>query len=59
MKLGDGRLPAQLLGGDGQGHRRVAIEAGRWEIYVGGAAGAHVRKGDLWRPSTARKRSSR
>jgi nitrite reductase [NAD(P)H] large subunit len=25
----------------------VAIEGGRWEIYVGGAAGAHVRKGDL------------
>ena len=25
----------------------VAIEGGRWEIYVGGAAGGHVRKGDL------------
>ncbi|MFC3964385.1 nitrite reductase large subunit NirB [Nocardia jiangsuensis] len=25
----------------------VAIGDGRWEIYVGGAAGAHVRKGDL------------
>jgi nitrite reductase (NADH) large subunit len=25
----------------------VAVEGGRWEIYVGGAAGAHVRKGDL------------
>jgi nitrite reductase (NADH) large subunit len=25
----------------------VAIEGGRWEVYVGGAAGAHVRKGDL------------
>ncbi|MGI5241764.1 nitrite reductase large subunit NirB [Dactylosporangium sp. CA-139066] len=25
----------------------VAIEGSRWEIYVGGAAGAHVRKGDL------------
>ncbi|HYB34701.1 MAG TPA: nitrite reductase large subunit NirB [Mycobacterium sp.] len=25
----------------------VAIEGGRWEIYVGGAAGSHVRKGDL------------
>jgi nitrite reductase (NADH) large subunit len=24
----------------------VAIDGGRWEIYVGGAAGAHVRKGD-------------
>jgi len=25
----------------------VAIEGGKWEIYVGGAAGSHVRKGDL------------
>src|SRR5688572_33091814 len=25
----------------------VAIEGGCWEIYIGGAAGAHVRKGDL------------
>jgi nitrite reductase (NADH) large subunit len=25
----------------------VAVEGGRWEIYVGGAAGAHVRRGDL------------
>jgi nitrite reductase (NADH) large subunit len=25
----------------------VAIDGGQWEIYVGGAAGAHVRKGDL------------
>jgi nitrite reductase (NADH) large subunit len=25
----------------------VAVEGGNWEIYVGGAAGAHVRKGDL------------
>jgi len=25
----------------------VAVEGSRWEIYVGGAAGAHVRKGDL------------
>ncbi|MGI8802062.1 MAG: nitrite reductase large subunit NirB [Solirubrobacteraceae bacterium] len=25
----------------------VAVEGARWEIYVGGAAGAHVRKGDL------------
>ncbi|HEX6277639.1 MAG TPA: nitrite reductase large subunit NirB [Polyangiaceae bacterium] len=25
----------------------VAVEGGRFEIYVGGAAGAHVRKGDL------------
>jgi nitrite reductase (NADH) large subunit len=25
----------------------VAVEGSKWEIYVGGAAGAHVRKGDL------------
>ena len=25
----------------------VAIDGGQWQIYVGGAAGAHVRKGDL------------
>ena len=25
----------------------VAVEGGKWEIYVGGAAGANVRKGDV------------
>ena len=25
----------------------VAIEGGRWEIYVGGGAGSHIRKGDI------------
>jgi nitrite reductase (NADH) large subunit len=25
----------------------VGIEGGRWEVYIGGAGGAHVRKGDL------------
>jgi nitrite reductase (NADH) large subunit len=25
----------------------VAVDGGHWEIYVGGAAGAHIRKGDL------------
>ncbi len=25
----------------------VAIGEGKWEVYVGGAAGAHIRKGDL------------
>src|SRR3954453_8166997 len=25
----------------------VAIGDGKWEIHIGGAAGAHVRKGDL------------
>ncbi|HEY6078914.1 MAG TPA: nitrite reductase large subunit NirB, partial [Polyangiaceae bacterium] len=25
----------------------VAVEGGKWELYIGGAAGAHIRKGDL------------
>lgn len=25
----------------------VAVEGGKWEIYIGGAAGSHVRKGDV------------
>ncbi len=25
----------------------VAVDGGKWEIYVGGAAGGHIRKGDL------------
>jgi nitrite reductase (NADH) large subunit len=25
----------------------VAVEGGKWEIYIGGAAGAHIRKGDV------------
>jgi nitrite reductase (NADH) large subunit len=25
----------------------VAIEGGKWEIYIGGAAGSRVRKGDI------------
>lgn len=25
----------------------VAVEGGQWQLYVGGAAGSHVRKGDL------------
>jgi nitrite reductase (NADH) large subunit len=25
----------------------VAVGEGKWEIYVGGAAGSHIRKGDL------------
>jgi nitrite reductase (NADH) large subunit len=25
----------------------VAVDGGKWEVYVGGAAGAHIRKGDL------------
>ncbi len=25
----------------------VAIEGGKWEVYIGGAAGSHVRKGDI------------
>jgi Nitrite and sulphite reductase 4Fe-4S domain len=25
----------------------VAVEGGKWEVYIGGAAGSHIRKGDL------------
>ena len=25
----------------------MAVEGGKWELYIGGAAGAHIRKGDL------------
>lgn len=25
----------------------VAVEGGKWEIYIGGAAGSHIRKGDI------------
>ncbi len=31
----------------------VAIGDGKWEIYVGGAAGAHVRKGDVLATATS------
>ena len=41
------RLPAQLRRVLVKDVGIVAIEGGRWEIYVGGAAGAHIRKGDL------------
>jgi nitrite reductase (NADH) large subunit len=33
----------------------VAVEGGRWEIYIGGAAGATVRKGDLLASVDSRK----
>jgi len=35
-----------LAFGSGSGGA-VAVEGGKWELYIGGAAGAHVRKGDL------------
>ena len=45
---GGHRLPAQLRrGATCKDVGVVAIDGGRWEIYVGGAAGAHIRKGDL------------
>ena len=34
----------------------VAVDGGRWEIYVGGAAGAHIRKGDLLATVDGRRR---
>ena len=47
-EAGGHRLPAQLRrGATCKDVGVVAIDGGRWEIYIGGAAGAHIRKGDL------------
>ena len=48
MKLAVTGCPRNCAESYVQGRRAwSAIEGGRWEIYVGGAAGAHIRKGDL------------
>ena len=46
-EAGRQRLPAELRRGHVKDVGVVAIEGGEWEIYVGGAAGAHVRKSDV------------
>ena len=47
-EAGRGRLPPQLRRVDGQGRRdRGRVGDDRWEVYVGGAAGASIRKGDV------------
>jgi nitrite reductase (NADH) large subunit len=37
----------------------VAVESGKWEVYVGGAAGATVRKGDLLATVDSRAQAKR
>lgn len=47
MKLATAGCPRNCSEATTKDLGAVAIEGGRWEIYVGGAAGAKVRKGDL------------
>ncbi len=37
----------------------VAIGEGKWEVYVGGAAGAHIRKGDLLHTAASEEEAMR
>ena len=46
-EVGYRRLPAKLFGGDGEGSRRGRGRRRQMGIYVGGAAGSSVRKGDI------------
>ncbi len=47
MKLATAGCPRNCSEATTKDVGAVAIEGGRWEIYVGGAAGASVRKGDI------------
>lgn len=47
MKLATAGCPRNCSEAMAKDLGAVAVEGGKWEIYVGGAAGAHVRKGDL------------
>ncbi|GAC1653320.1 MAG: NADPH-nitrite reductase [Gemmatimonadaceae bacterium] len=47
MKLATAGCPRNCSEATTKDVGAVAIEGGRWEIYVGGAAGARVRKGDV------------
>ena len=47
MKLATAGCPRNCSEATTKDIGAVAIEGGRWEIYVGGAAGSKVRKGDL------------
>ena len=47
MKLATAGCPRNCSEATTKDIGAVAIEGGRWEIYVGGAAGSRVRKGDL------------
>ena len=44
-----GRMPSELFRSHGErSSGAVAVEGGKWEIYIGGAAGSSVRKGDIF-----------
>ncbi|GAC1357739.1 MAG: NADPH-nitrite reductase [Ktedonobacteraceae bacterium] len=47
MKLGVSGCPRNCAEATVKDLGAVAIEGGRWEVYIGGAAGASVRKGDV------------
>jgi nitrite reductase (NADH) large subunit len=47
MKLATAGCPRNCSEATTKDLGAVAIEGGRWEIYVGGAAGSRVRKGDV------------
>ena len=47
LKLGTAGCPRNCSEAMVKDVGAVAVEGGKWEIYVGGAAGAHVRKGDI------------
>jgi len=47
MKLATAGCPRNCSEATTKDLGAVAIEGGRWEVYVGGAAGSRVRKGDI------------
>jgi nitrite reductase (NADH) large subunit len=47
MKLATAGCPRNCSEATTKDVGAVAIEGGRWEVYVGGAAGSRVRKGDI------------
>jgi nitrite reductase (NADH) large subunit len=47
MKLATAGCPRNCSEATTKDLGAVAVEGGRWEIYVGGAAGSRVRKGDI------------
>jgi nitrite reductase (NADH) large subunit len=47
MKLGTAGCPRNCSEAMVKDLGAVAVEGGKWEIYVGGAGGSHVRKGDI------------
>jgi nitrite reductase (NADH) large subunit len=47
MKLATAGCPRNCSEATTKDLGAVAVEGGRWELYVGGAAGSRVRKGDL------------